>query len=326
MTLWIVLAGLVLVALVFVVWPLLRQSRRLTPLLAGVIVFTVGLSAALYHRIGSPEVLSGAGSMPDAGEMVLLLAERLEDDPNDVVGWKMLGRSYQALQRYDESIAAFEQAIELEAGKTPDTLVSLAMALTERQRGAISERATGLLEDALTLDPDNPNALFYSGYSAASRGDTALAADRWERLLTMNSPPEIQALLEEKISEWRGGSPSAPTPGAIVAARLSLSENALAVLPPQATVYVIARDPARPSPPIAVARLELAALPSVVELSDSDSMVPGRLLSGFSQFELVARVSLSGSPMAQSGDWFGSMVFSTDQDSNVELVIDQQVP
>ncbi len=327
MMLWTLLIALCLAALVIVVWPLYRQSRRLTPLLAGVIVFTVGLSAALYYRIGSPEVPSGAGSMPDVNEMVTLLAERLEENPNDAYGWKMLGRSYATLLQFDESIAAYEKAIALEGGQDSETLVALAMVFTKSQGGAISSRAASLLEDALILEPDNQNALFYSGYAAASRGETAVAADRWERLMGLNTSPEIQELLEQKISEWRGVSPPPVAPsGVIVAARLSLSASALAVLPPEATVFVIARDPAQPSPPIAVARRELSELPTVVELSDRDSMVPGRSLSAFPQFEIVVRVSLSGGPMAQSGDWFGSTIFNASQDSTVDLVIDQQVP
>ena len=35
-------------------------------------------------------------------------------------------------------------------------------------------------------------------------------------------------------------------------------------------------------------------------------MVAGRSLSGFEQFELLARVSLSGQAVPQSGDWFGA--------------------
>ena len=95
MTLWIVLVILCLVALSFVVWPLYRSSGRLTPMLAMIIVLAVGVSAGLYHEIGQPGIPSGAGSMPDSEEIVASLAERLEDNPDDVNGWVLLGRSYQ---------------------------------------------------------------------------------------------------------------------------------------------------------------------------------------------------------------------------------------
>ena len=77
MTLWVILVVLLFAALAFVVLPLYRSSGKLTLLLAGVILFAAGLSASLYHRIGHPGVLSGAGSMPDVNEGMALLAERL---------------------------------------------------------------------------------------------------------------------------------------------------------------------------------------------------------------------------------------------------------
>jgi cytochrome c-type biogenesis protein CcmH len=97
-------------------------------------------------------------------------------------------------------------------------------------------------------------------------------------------------------------------------------------LPAEASVFVIARDPAQASPPIAVARRTLSEMPATVELSDSDSMIPGRTLSAFAEVEVIARISVSGQPIAQSGDWFGSAVVKPSEKHSVSLLIDQQVP
>ena len=329
MIVWILLTVLLLLALAFLVWPLYRVSGRLTLLLGGCIVFVVGLSAALYHHIGHPGLQSGPATAPDTQQMVTSLSEKLKRNPNDVNGWQLLARSYQNLQQYDSAIAAYEKAIELQGGRNPQPLVALALVLTEADKGQFSERASGLLEDALALEPSNPNALFYSGFAAASRGDTALAADRWEQLKRQDAPPEISELLQEKIDEWRGGPAKTPTAGSgetVVTVAVSISDEAAAALPADATVYIIARDPAQPSPPIAVARRRMAELPMSVELGDQDSMVPGRSLSGFSTFELLARVSRSGNPIAQSGDWFGSLMIHSDDGDAVKLVIDRIVP
>ena len=101
---------------------------------------------------------------------------------------------------------------------------------------------------------------------------------------------------------------------------------AAASLPAEATVFVIARDPAQPSPPIAVTRRLLSELPGIVELGDADSMIPGRTLSAFPEVEVIARVSLSGQPVAQSGDWFGSQIVKPAENNNVTLSIAEQVP
>jgi cytochrome c-type biogenesis protein CcmH len=97
-------------------------------------------------------------------------------------------------------------------------------------------------------------------------------------------------------------------------------------LPAEASVFVIARDPAQPSPPIAVARRQLSELPATVELGDSNSMIPGRNLSAFAEFEIIARISASGQPIAQSGDWFASAIVNPQQIDAATLKIDQQVP
>jgi len=169
MTLWIVFSVLCFVALAFVVLPLYRSAGRFTPLIATIIVLAVGFSAVLYNEIGRPDAPSGASSMPDTDDVVASLAERLSENPEDVSGWILLGRSYQSMQRYDDAISAFEKALALEPGQNAQTMVSLAIALIEREGGELTERASGLFEDALALDPGNPNALYYAGGAAARR-------------------------------------------------------------------------------------------------------------------------------------------------------------
>ena len=63
----------------------------------------------------------------------------------------------------------------------------------------------------------------------------------------------------------------------------------------------------------------------VVELGNGDSMIPGRELGNFPEFELVARVSLSGGPAAQPGDWFGSTIVRPAEGAEVEITIGTRV-
>jgi len=149
--------------------------------------------------------------------------------------------------------------------------------------------------------------------------------------LRQDTPPEIRETLQRRINEWRGLPPPAialqPTAqDAVVSLNLSLSEEAAAALPANATVYVIARDPLQPSPPIAVTPRQLSDLPVRVDLDDRDAMMAGRPLSGFAEVEVVARVSLSGTPAAQSGDWSGSLIVSANSGQTVDLIIDQEIP
>ena len=353
MTFWTVLVVLCLVAIGFAAWPLYQKSHRLTPLVATVIVFTVAFSAIMYDAVGSPGVPSGRAAGPGGdgqhmagmGEVVVSLQKRLAENPEDVAGWKMLGRTQLTLRDYAGAAEAYEQAMALEDGKDAQTMIDLAVAILNRDGSPIEGRPASLIDSALALDPNNPAGLFYSGLGAANRGDTDTATQRWEILLGLNPPENIRAILEQRLAEWRGepmpAMPSMP-PGAapasavadetpppddaVVSVSVALSSEAMSAMTGDANVFVIARDPVAPTPPIAVSRLRVSELPSRVSLSDAQSMVAGRNLSGFRELELVARVSLSGTRGAASVDWFGSLLVRPADNNSVSLTIDQQVP
>jgi cytochrome c-type biogenesis protein CcmH len=360
---WLIISALSLLAVLFAIWPIFKRAGRLTPLLAGVAVFTVALAAGLYNYVGQPSVPSGRGGgdeLPDMAVVMQALEERLQSNPDDINGWKMLARSHMTMREHEKAVAAYEKAMELEDGQVAQTQVDLALAILARDDARVIDgRSAALIEEALALEPNNQPALFYSGTAAASRGDTELAASRWEILLGLNPPDEIRGILEARVAEWRGQpvaaadssaalpaehppinqSAEAPTvaaapavalptvdPDAVVTARVALSDTARGALTGDANVFLIARDPQQPSPPIAVSRLRLSELPTVVSLGDAQSMVAGRALSGFAEFELLARVSLSGGPAAAPGDWFGTMIVRPADANSVNLAIDQQVP
>ena len=334
MSLWISIAAMCLVATLFVAWPLYRRQQRLSFLIAGCVAVIVAISLGLYAHQGRPGLPSGAsaGEPPDIEAMVTSLAARLESNPDDLNGWKMLGRSYMTMQDFTAAADAYERAVEIEESHNAQTLVDLGSALLARDSTGIQGRTAALFESALAIEPNNPNALFYGGIAALNRGNTDLAADRWEILLGLNPPDEIRGILEQRVAEWRGTplpvqeAPLVAQAGPVVSAAISVASEIPELLPASASVFIIARDPAQPSPPIAVTRRQLSELPAVVSLGDSESMIPGRNLSGFDEFEVVVRVSVSGQPIAQSGDWFTSAIVKPAESNEVSLLVDQQVP
>jgi cytochrome c-type biogenesis protein CcmH len=331
---WIITGVMLAAAVLVVAGPLYRAEKRLTGTSIGAIAVISALTGILYSQIGTPnpDLSAGAaGDMPGIEEMVSSLAERLQDNPEDLAGWKMLGRSYLQLRNFPGAIAAFERAVELESAQDGQTLADLGEAVLMEDPQSLMGRAGQLFENALALSPSNPKALFYSGMAAAQRGDNALAASRWEALLATSPPPNIQEILRQRIAELRGEAPPAPAPavaesaGPIVTADISLGEAAAAAGLPDATVFIIARDPNQPSPPIAAVRRRLSELPASVSVSDADAMIPGRVPSGFATLEIIARVSMSGEPIAQTGDWYGQGLVDTTAADQVQIVINQQV-
>ena len=56
----------------------------------------------------------GSVELPDVNTMIAKLIVRLEKQPNDVKGWKMLGWSYLNTDRPEEAATAYETALKLE--------------------------------------------------------------------------------------------------------------------------------------------------------------------------------------------------------------------
>ncbi|MDZ7769294.1 MAG: hypothetical protein U5K38_09535 [Woeseiaceae bacterium] len=111
----------------------------------------------------------------------------------------------------------------------------------------------------------------------------------------------------------------------VVEVDVSLGEPASKVVPGNATVFIIARDPDQPSPPLAAVRRRAAELPATVSLSDADAMLPGRPLSAHTRLEIVARVSMSGQPIEQPGDWYGMARIDTNESMRADIIIDRVV-
>jgi len=335
---WLLFGLMLLAAALVVTWPMYRRQKRVSAALVTSVVIVLGVSALVYSGVGTPVPPPAAASID---EMVAALDNRLQDNPDDIEGWKMLARSYMQLQNYPKAIAAFERVAALEEPASAQTMASLGEALLIQEGSPGSSRVGQLFESALAAEPSNPKALFYGGIIAIERGNQELAADRWEALLALSPPPEIEDVLRQRVAEWRGeaqpaaqpeeapaAQPGAAAPAeAAIAVNVSLAPGAAAAVARNATVFVIARDPAQPSPPIAAVRRSVADLPALVSLSNADAMLPGRLLSQFEQLEIVARVSQSGGPIAQAGDWYGeSTLANPGSGGTIDVVIDKQLP
>ena len=323
---------MLLVAVTIVAWPLVRRHKGLSLSAIAAAVFVIASSASLYYQIGTPKGESAGSEMASVEEMVAGLDQRLRENPDDLPGWKMLGRSYFQMGNYDKAVEALERAVEIESGSNGQTLVDLGEAIWMQDQKSLTGRAAELFENAIAISPNNPKALFYGGLVAAERGERFLAAERWEKLLASSPPEGIQEILRQRIAELRGEevlietAPVEVAPsGPIVSAAIELSAAAENAVDPNATVFIIARDPAQPRPPIAVVRRRVGELPAVVAISDSDAMMEKRLLSGFSEVEIVARVSMSGQPIAQTGDWYGEKIIRPSETSEISIVIDREV-
>lgn len=79
--------------------------------------------------------------------------------------------------------------------------------------------------------------------------------------------------------------------------------------------------------PLAAKRLTLAELPASIILDDSMAMVDGMNMSAFDELVISARVTKTGSAIAQSGDYIGQIdVTDKSAGKKFNIVIDTVVP
>ncbi len=162
------------------------------------------LALMVYLPLGAPELPDRpyAGRAAQIAEMqersatiqamVNRLAERLKQDPSDGKGWAMLGRSYRALGMPDEAKDAYRNAITLMPDDTQARIELAIMLLEEAEGDALPDEAVARLEEVVTINPDQPDALYFTGLSAAMKGEAPRAKARWTRLL-MVLPAESPA-------------------------------------------------------------------------------------------------------------------------------------
>jgi cytochrome c-type biogenesis protein CcmH len=334
----IVAALMAAIAATVVAVPLMRDKKsRLAGALAALLV--AGAAAGLYPLWSNWDwhapAQAQAAAAPDVIAMVAKLEQHLRDDPNDLAGWLMLGRSYLALQRLDDAVSAYDHAHQLDS-KSAEAALGLGEAIALRAGGEITPPASQLFEEALSLTPDNPKALLYGGFAAASRGDRALARSRWQALKDLHPPPQIEQMLDARIAELgpaaqsgTNASPAGTSASAEGSAPVQVTVNIRIApalksrLKPEAPLFVFAREPGSQGPPLAAKRLTSAAIGTQVQLSAADSMMPGRGLVSGRRVSITARVSFSGQPTPAAGDLFGELAYDVGHDGALDLVIDR---
>ena len=170
----------------------------MVPLAAALLYFALGNLAALSPEAARPRITAR-----EIDEMVTKLAARMEKNPGDLKGWAMLARSYKALGRYEDAVAAYGKAAKL-VDEDAQLLSDYAEALAIAAGGSLKGKPTVLLDRALKLDPDNPQALVLAGTAAYERDDYAAAVMHWERLMKQLPPDSEDAQsLDDSIRKAR---------------------------------------------------------------------------------------------------------------------------
>ena len=318
-------------AAVLLLLPLVRQRPDARPAAGlaagGVLLALLFGGAGLYALLSNYNWVDAPAVADTPAAMAAKLAKRLATDPDNLDGWLMLGRTYSALEQFPLAVRAYQRADRIAAGRNVEAIIGMAESLLATDFDQLRSGAGRLFERALVLEPNNPKALLYGAFAALSHGESATARDRFTRILAINPPPQIREIIQKQLSilDATGSEQGAAASEARIDVHVTVDSKLHYKLGPNAALFVLARDPANPGPPFAAKRLPLS-FPLEVTLTAADAMLPSRRIAAGQALEVVARISMSGTPQSASGDPFGQVSYHVGKDGRLNIVIDRLAP
>ena len=336
------------------VWPVNSRAvvvvlAVIIPTISGLLYWTLGNPEAItLSSVSSPAVQGGLDNAHRTSEGLDALSERLkkklEQNPNDGVGWALLARSYVEIGRHADAVPIYEKAMKL-IPDDPQLLVDYADALGVLHGRKLAGKPELLIQQALKIDPNHVKALMLAGTLAFDRKDFGQAAQHWERA-SANLPTEAEGEVRQEllsgIAEAQGlagvkpvmvkavglAAPSTKSGGqtTAISGTVSLAPGLAGESGPTDTLFVFAREMNGPPMPVSIVRATKNELPFTFHLDDSTSLMPSRKLSDVGTVVIVARLSKSGQVMPQNGDLEGMSQPVKPGAKQIAVVIDRERP
>jgi len=330
---WLVGAALIVVALVFILVPLVRGRGEKAVTLSTIALFlglpivVVGLYLALstqdWDAATQPQQPAATITPED---MVAQLEERLSEGAGTIEEWLMLGRSYVTMQRFPDAVGAYSEAWNKSNNSSVEAALGLGEAMTYVNRDALKGDAGNLVEWVLQQEPENARALWFGGLVSISRGLDQQAADRWTRLLRYEMPDQLRGVIQQQLaglppSDEMLENPSQTSADVFINVTVDVTEALTTQAAGASTLYVFVREPGKAGPPLAVKRLA-PSFPVSMQLTDANTMIPGSTLADKPVLSISARLSMSGDPIAASGDLEGTGEWQAGNNGVIALTID----
>lgn len=289
-----------------------------------------------------------ASGQQDLDELIASLESRLEKKPDNVGNRYLLARSYMQKNDYVKAVGAYMYIAQHNEEVPPNILGELAQAVFLASGNRVTPEVQSLAEKALAKNPDETTSLGLMGIAEFERQDYGQAIQYWERAVQALgvSTPAARSLLAgieraRALSVESGQAPlvlrqpgqsspadseSSDSQSRSLTVKVSLSDKVASS--PGDTVFIYARAWQGARVPLAIQRFTVANLPAEITLDESMAMAPNMTINSVPKLEVVARISKTGEPVPQSGDWQGSYgpVVLAELNGPLTLSVDQQVP
>jgi cytochrome c-type biogenesis protein CcmH len=163
---------------------------------------------------GAERALSGDAGSHDFDQAAATLEARVAANPGDADAWLLLARTQAARQHWQESAAAYHQALAL-TKQRPDVAAAYGEMLVLAADGMVTPAARDAFVMTLAREPKNPAARYYLALADAQAGNAEAAIGAWQKLLadsTADAP--WVGTVKDRIAETAkaAGLPVPPAP------------------------------------------------------------------------------------------------------------------
>ena len=307
----------------------------------------VGSPAAVVPEIVRPAATAQPANASQADaqmdELFKLAEERLNKEPADVKGWLLLARAKASVGIFDGAIKAYEKAAALDP-KDSEMWSDYADSAAGIAQGKMDGKPIELINKSLALDGKNIKALLLRGTWEIQQNDLVAADKSFALARSLSDPDSGFAQIADNaladIKTRQGGAataspatnaaaPASALPATLTTLQLSLSADArkaAATASANAAVFIIVRATGVDrGPPLAARKITLADADKPILLTAADAMIGGADLKAGIEVTVQARLSLSGQPTAQIGDWRSQPINVGLPQNRLSLVIDQRI-
>ncbi len=170
----------------------------------------IGLEAQKTARESQAQAGSSRQGMQNPIEMVARLEARLRENPNDLQGQIMAGRSYMSLQRFEDAKKAWRKVVELDP-RNDEAHYNLGLILLQEGDNAnpkTYEEALAHFDAALINVPREPAVLWYRGVALVHLKRYREADENWTTAYQNLSPGSEDAeFVKQALQNLRAGNP-----------------------------------------------------------------------------------------------------------------------
>jgi hypothetical protein len=268
----------------------------------------VGVALGIYFLLGSPSsIASATAPAADATTQVT--------DANPA---ERMGQTPTSAGSLDDVTRKLATRLATKGGSDSDWNL-LAESYDYLGRSADAKAARAHIASVLPADTGESGGGQPSGVNTLDGQTMAAVADALDTTGGANSPGSPNA----------GGNPNAAgvnAPLTQISGTVEIASKLATRAAAGATLFIYAKQPNAPGPPLAVVRLRAERWPVSFTLTDANAMVPGRNLSTAQSVQVEARISVNGNALPQSGDLVGSVTSVNPRAGRpVKISIDREI-